>query len=343
MRIFFVSRGRHPTDGGIERQNFELSHALVESGEVIRIRNFFGRLLLPIFFIYSFFFLLCRMKRGDVLLLGDAVLAPLAAAVRFFHPASRAVCIVHGLDVLFAKRRGMVPRVYRTVMLPSLKRCHLLIAVSHATNDIIREMKVSVPTEIIPNGINDAWHDPSISRRDLEQLLGRQLGDRKIILKTGRYVARKGSVWFLEHVAPSLPDDAFIVFAGAHRVMGGTGDADEYEACKHVITEKHWGDKVVLLTNVSDEALRVLYNTADIYIMPNISVPGTIEGFGITALEAASCGVPVVASRLEGITDAVSESGGGTLVPAGDSEAWSNTLRALLADGDRRKRLGSEA
>jgi glycosyltransferase involved in cell wall biosynthesis len=50
-----------------------------------------------------------------------------------------------------------------------------------------------------------------------------------------------------------------------------------------------------LLGKVSDLDKKILYNTADVFVMPNIKVEGDIEGFGIVAIEASSVGLPVIA------------------------------------------------
>ena len=65
---------------------------------------------------------------------------------------------------------------------------------------------------------------------------------------------------------------------------------------------------------VSDETRNRLFHSADIFVMPNITVRDDIEGFGIVAIEAGSCGLPVVASNLQGIRDAVLDGKTGYLV-----------------------------
>ncbi|GAH84487.1 unnamed protein product, partial [marine sediment metagenome] len=58
---------------------------------------------------------------------------------------------------------------------------------------------------------------------------------------------------------------------------------------------------------MKDQTLKMLYNASDLLMMPNIPVEGDIEGLGFVALEANSAALPVVASRLEGITAAVED------------------------------------
>ena len=71
--------------------------------------------------------------------------------------------------------------------------------------------------------------------------------------------------------------------------------------------------------------------------MPNVPVPGDMEGFGVVMLEAGFCGLPTVAARLEGIQDAIRDGENGTLLPSGNAPAFAQEIlryhqdRATLA------------
>ncbi|MBK1648820.1 glycosyltransferase [Rhabdochromatium marinum] len=69
--------------------------------------------------------------------------------------------------------------------------------------------------------------------------------------------------------------------------------------------------------------------------------PATMEGLGVSLLQAAAAGVPVVASRVGGIPEAVLEAETGVLVPPGDAPALSAAIAGLLEDVERRRRLGA--
>lgn len=77
---------------------------------------------------------------------------------------------------------------------------------------------------------------------------------------------------------------------------------------------------------------------ADIFCLPSYR-----EGFGMTIIEAAACGVPAVASRIYGITDAVADGKTGLLFPAGDVTALTHALLRLITDNDFRQQLGNAA
>jgi glycosyltransferase involved in cell wall biosynthesis len=67
-----------------------------------------------------------------------------------------------------------------------------------------------------------------------------------------------------------------------------------------------------------------------------------IESFGLAALEAMSCGVPVLGYRVGGLPEVVGDQAG-VLVPPFELDALAHATASLLADGARRDRLGREA
>jgi glycosyltransferase involved in cell wall biosynthesis len=74
-----------------------------------------------------------------------------------------------------------------------------------------------------------------------------------------------------------------------------------------------------------------------------ICLPSYREGFGSVLIEGAACGLPAVASRIYGITDAVVENVTGLLHPPGDIAALAECLRRLVFDDELRRELGRKA
>src|SRR5207249_3849333 len=74
-----------------------------------------------------------------------------------------------------------------------------------------------------------------------------------------------------------------------------------------------------------------------------LSLPSYREGLGVVILEAGACEVPVVASRIYGIVDALIEGETGLMHPAGDRVALAQCIDRLARDPALRARLGSAA
>lgn len=64
------------------------------------------------------------------------------------------------------------------------------------------------------------------------------------------------------------------------------------------------------------------------------------EGFGVAIAEAMALGLPVVASRVDGIVEVVEDGRTGLLVPPGDAAAFAAAIAALLGDPDRARAMG---
>lgn len=78
------------------------------------------------------------------------------------------------------------------------------------------------------------------------------------------------------------------------------------------------------------------FSASDILIMPSHR-----EGFGVVALEAAAAGLPVIGTRVHGLTDAVEDGVTGVLVPLRDVAALAAAIFGLADDRERRETLGA--
>ena len=108
------------------------------------------------------------------------------------------------------------------------------------------------------------------------------------------------------------------------------GDGDDRTRLEALASDLGVAGKVVFAGAVSDEMLADYYRLADVYALPS-----TGEGFGITFLEAAACGVPVVGGSLDGSLDALADGAIGVTVDPHDDQALLNALCAALTAPQR--------
>ena len=100
------------------------------------------------------------------------------------------------------------------------------------------------------------------------------------------------------------------------------------------------GVRVEFLGALDDEALAGAYAGATLYAQASRTLARSVEGFGITFLEASFHGCPVAAYRSGGVGEAVLDGETGLLVAEGDEAALSEAIRRLLEDRALRERLG---
>jgi glycosyltransferase involved in cell wall biosynthesis len=77
---------------------------------------------------------------------------------------------------------------------------------------------------------------------------------------------------------------------------------------------------------------------ADVFVLPSYR-----EGFGSSVLEAASCGIPAIGTKIYGLSDAIADGLTGVLVPVRDISALENAIDRMVADTTWRTQLGAQA
>ncbi|MGI9180276.1 MAG: glycosyltransferase family 4 protein [Longimicrobiaceae bacterium] len=334
LRLLYVSHSLPPPGrplanvGGMQRVATELHAALQAHPEVqlsslvlrsswrwthLRVLPFGASLLwrIPA---------LVRRERIEVVLFYSMVTASLAIPLRRRVRAlgARLVAIANGLDVTLpvGAYQRFVPRVFAAL--------DAVVPISRATGAEClqrglppRKLHV-IPCGVDPERFPSAPEDCSAARRVLLDDLGASLPENTLLLcSVGRLVERKGVAWFVERVMPLLPPEV-------HYWVAGEGPM--HEAVEEAIARHGLQRRVRLLGLVPEETLIRLYREADLFVMPNIPVPGDMEGFGVVMLEAGLCGLPTVAARLEGIQDVIAEGENGHLVTSGDAAAFAQAI-----------------
>ncbi len=330
MRILFISRAFPPITGGIENQNAALAKWLPQLTETRLIANRSGKSALPWFLPFVCIQASVLMFRSDVLLLGDGVLAIVGAFIKFLFPHKTVISVLHGLDITYP-----LPLYQRFWIHGFLRRLDGYLCVStHTKSQAIQHGLSSHKCFVVPNGI-DATHFAGTRDRDrLETLLGRSLEGKIVLLTIGRLAKRKGVAWFITNVLPHLNGNILYAVAGT-----GPEELTIHEAK----VAAHLEERVILLGRVSDADLLTLINSSDIFIQPNIRVPGDMEGFCIAAIEAGAAGLPVVASDLEGLRDAIIPGKNGFLVKSEQADSFIRIINELAENDTERRIFGDHA
>jgi phosphatidyl-myo-inositol dimannoside synthase len=176
------------------------------------------------------------------------------------------------------------------------------------------------PSLLLPNSIRTEWYGIRPKNRGL--VARYHLDGKRVLMTLGRVVAAERYKGFDEvlDVLPELDDDI------SYLIAGGGNDVPRLQQKAAGLGIAH---RVVFTGLFPEEEKADLYNLADVYVMPSRG-----EGFGFVFLEALACGVPVIASRLDGGREAVRMGQLGQLVdPSNPAEIRTAIRDTLAADG----------
>lgn len=328
MKILFISHTYPPIVGGVENQNYELYTWLSKIAKIKIIANK-KRWLIPFFLVYVSIYAIAQAKKYDVILLGSSILGNVGWFVKKFSKKP-VIAVVHGLDLTWKNK------IYQKIWVGKfIKILDKLICVGNETLKIAKEK--GIPEEklvFIPNGIDSEKFFGNYSKQDLEKIIGEKTENKKFILTSGRLAKRKGVAWLIRNVLPKLSENVVYIVAG---------DGPDKENIQNAIKETKLESKVKLFGYVTDETRNILMNTCDLFVQPNIKIQGDMEGFGLSVIEAASCKIPVLASNLEGLKDAIKDGQNGFLMKSEDANDWTEKINNLLLDDNFRKEFGEKA
>ena len=134
----------------------------------------------------------------------------------------------------------------------------------------------------------------------------------------------------------------------SHHSVHGAGELNNFKnivtpALKNYIDNLGLSKHVRLLGRVSNEIKNQLLKKADLFVMPSYKVRNSIEGFGISYIEAASYGVPSIAGVEGGIRDAVFDMKTGWCVDPLNSSLLLDTIKESINNESKREKFGLEA
>src|SRR5213592_643157 len=229
------------------------------------------------------------------------------------------VTTLHGTDITLV---GQDPS-YFTITKFSIERSDRVTAVSEYLRDETYRAFgfVGCDVRVIPNFVSTADFRPSTDG-----------SWRRALAPAGHKI--------LIHVSNFRPvkriADVIKVFAGVRRVLPATlvlaGDGPERDLAEQEVDRLKLRGDVRFLGKVDQVA--ELLRGGDLFLLPSAS-----ESFGLSALEAMACGVPVVATRQGGLPEVVVEGETGYLAPVGAVDEMTALAVALLQDGPAHERM----
>ena len=242
------------------------------------------------------------------------------------------VISLHGSDVFAAERSALVGFQARRAF-------RAAVSVTACSSDLReRALKLGADatvTRTVPYGVDARFFRPEAplpeERRDMmRQRLGASPA-QTLVVAVGRLVEKKG----FAHLIEALGKEPRL-----HAALVGDGDLHADLRARAEVAQA----SVTLAGRFSREEIRDALQCADIVAVPSIvDTMGNVDGLPNALLEAMAAGKAIVASRVAGIPDVVSDGVEGVLVPPRDPASLRDALLQLARDPARRAALGDAA
>jgi glycosyltransferase involved in cell wall biosynthesis len=229
-----------------------------------------------------------------------------AAAARLGRPMHRRpiVATLQGSDIFQAARSPLGARFTRY----AIGRCEGLTVLSTALAQATQAAGIPAGRiRIIPNGVaTDQWTPPPDGERADE------------LLYVGSFIERKG----VRHLLGAAPD-LLQRLPGYRLVL--IGDGPQEAELREMAARSGFAEQIEFRGFLPQEEVRAAMQRARVFILPSLE-----EGLGVVLLEALACGTPIVASRVDGIVDVVTDDVG-VLAPPSDPEQLGAGVLQVLA------------
>jgi L-malate glycosyltransferase len=235
----------------------------------------------------------------------------------------RVLTTLHGTDITIV---GQDPSFHPLTKF-SIEKSDGLSAVSHYLQTETQSAFgcTACRIEVIPNFVDPVVYDRS---RHPAVIGGAMDGARRVVMHVSNFRAVKrvrDVVRIFARIAEEIPSVLVMVGDGPDRVVA------EEEARRLGVSAS-----VFFLGKL--DAVAPLLAGADLFLLPSQT-----ESFGLSALEALACGVPVVASETGGLPEVVRDGRTGALRPVGDVEGMAAAALEILRERDRWEAMSRDA
>lgn len=228
----------------------------------------------------------------------------------------RHVISVHGADIY-----GFRGQPWRALKAWALRRCDHVVVNSASTRTEVEVLCRPKAISTIPTGTTPPERGTSAPR---ERTMYAD-ADTKIVLFVGRLIEGKGVRYLIEALPAILTRQRVKLLI--------VGDGPERPALENLARELNVLDRTIFAGSVPHAEIYGCFSLADVFVGPSIAIPGEwTEAQGNTFVEALFARVPVVASRVGGIPDAIVHERTGLLVDERAPAQIAQSVLRILSD-----------
>ncbi len=234
--------------------------------------------------------------------------------------APRMLTTLHGTDITIVGQDHSFFEITRF----GIERSDGVTAVSEFLRRMTaEEFQIERPIDVIPNFVDLEHYSVAPADRS-----GIATADQRVLLHVSNFRPVKrplDTVRIFERVSREV--DAVLLMVG---------EGPERSSAQALARRLGVLDRMRFLGTQRD--IGEIASMADVFLLPS-----ELESFGLSALEAMACGVPVIGSDAGGLPEVVRHSESGYLLPVGDVEGMAARTIEILKDDERRREMGQAA
>jgi phosphatidylinositol alpha-1,6-mannosyltransferase len=226
------------------------------------------------------------------------------------------LCLIHGKEI-----NHPIGTFLNKRLINSLSKAKYIIANSEFTKRLAIEKGIDQQKLIV---INPGINEPELISPEFDKQAKEIYGKSDIkIITVSRFDKRKGidfSLLALKNIQAIYPNFKYVVI----------GSGVEEDNLKKTAKSLNLENNVIFLKNINSKLKNALLKNANIFLMPSRIEGTSVEGFGISYVEAASYGVPSIAGRDGGVPDAVEHNKTGLLCNGFDHSEIYDALKNII-------------
>ena len=241
---------------------------------------------------------------------------------------TKSFCLIHSKEINHPIGSSLNKR-----MISALNKANFIIANSDFTKNLATKLGYKNKNiKVINPGCNYPIQVNEEGKKFAENIFTDAFPKLITVSRLDGRKSHKNVLMTIKNLLPKFPKLKYV----------SIGDGDEKSNLEKLSKELGLIDQVRFIYKSTEQEKIGLLEKSDIFVMPSVVYKKSVEGFGITFIEAASYGKPSIAGKFGGEADAVLEGKTGYLCDGNDLNNLYETLLKVL-DNDNYKKLGANA
>ena len=246
----------------------------------------------------------------------EAVIADHWKSLELIKTNKKKICLIHSKEINHKKRSNLNKR-----LLDVLNSVDIVVSNSKFTKNLAIHNGVEEDKIIVINPGVDPVQE--LNKKSLEKVEVLLKHKSPRLITVSRFDKRKNHekvIMALRNLKQIFPDIIYIC----------VGDGDEEENIKKLVKELDLKEQVMFFKNISTELKNSLLAKSNVFVMPSIIYKKSVEGFGMSYVEAAQYGIPSIGGIDGGASDAITHEKTGLICDGNELDAVYSSINSIL-------------